>query len=58
MLEVHLPDGIVTIRVDPLHHGAYPREQLERIALGLRCAPGGTDYNLSSWVDLPVALGL
>lgn len=57
-LEVHLPDGIVTIRVDPRHQDAYPRDRLERIALGLRCVPGGTEYNLSSWVDLPVALGM
>ncbi len=56
-LEVHLPDGIVTIRVDPGHQDAYPRDRLERIALGLRCVPGGTEYNLASWVDLPAALG-
>ena len=53
-LEVQLPEGVATVRVDPTHAKAYPREELERIVLGMRCAPGVAD--LAAWYDVTAAL--
>ena len=57
VLEVNLPFGIATLRVDPLHAQAYPREELEKIVLGLQCAAGAPAQDLAAWPDLPTALG-
>jgi hypothetical protein len=56
-LEVDLPEGVATLRLDPRHAAAYPRSELERIMLCLRCAPALTEGDQAGWYELSTALG-